>query len=186
MSPPPAAWLSFIARFPILHRCRLRWGELDAYQHLNNTAYFKLFEDARLAHFRAIVAALPPPLAPFGAGFLAGRGLGPILASTSCTFKAPLAFPDALVCGSSITAFAPDRFEMVYAIFSHARGVVAAEGAGNVRLFDYVAGRAARTAPPELFAAIAAVEARAAARGEGGAAALWEGEAALAALSEAQ
>ncbi len=31
------------------HRCQLRWGDFDAYRHLNNVRYLELFQEARIA-----------------------------------------------------------------------------------------------------------------------------------------
>ena len=178
------AWRALCRAHPVILPCALRWGEMDAFQHLNNAAYFRLFEDARIAHFRALAKALPPPPSSepgFGADFLAGRGpAAPILASTSCRFKFPLAFPDALFLGSSILPLPTeanntlDRFAMKYAVFSVARGAVAAEGTADVRLYAYEEGRRAELAQNHpLFAAVRAVEGVATCRGEAEEARLW-------------
>lgn len=64
----------------------LRWGDLDAMNHLNNTLYFRLMEEARIQWFNRL-------------GFVAGpEGEGPILAHVACDFLKPLTYPaDALV-----------------------------------------------------------------------------------------
>ena len=64
----------------------LRWGDLDAMNHLNNTLYFRLMEEARISWFREndLITRLD--------------GEGPILAFASCDFKKPMNYPcDALV-----------------------------------------------------------------------------------------
>jgi acyl-CoA thioester hydrolase len=38
-----------VARF--LHEVRMRWSDMDAYRHINNTAYLAYLEDARVAMF---------------------------------------------------------------------------------------------------------------------------------------
>ena len=67
----------------------LVWGDMDAFQHLNNVAYFRLFESVRIAYFNEL-------------GILETMGLknlGPILHSTDCRYRIPLTYPDALLLG---------------------------------------------------------------------------------------
>jgi acyl-CoA thioester hydrolase len=169
-----SAFRAFAARFPVLTAQPLIWGAMDAYQHLNNVAYIRLFESSRLEHFRAVMRRIPHDAATAAAafdcqGWLAGRhAAGPILASTSCRYRVPLTFPDALVVGSAVTDVDTERlrFTLQHAVFSHRLGVVAAEGTGVVVLYDYLALRKASAFPPQLRQAIAAVEGATAARTE--------------------
>ena len=64
----------------------LRWGDQDAMNHLNNTLYFRLMEEARICWFH-------------DNDILASAGSdGPILAHASCDFLKPMTYPcDALV-----------------------------------------------------------------------------------------
>lgn len=58
----------------------IRWGDLDARQHLNNTLYFRLMEEGRIQAFHRIGA----------------EGSGPegiILASIGCDFLRSLTYP---------------------------------------------------------------------------------------------
>jgi acyl-CoA thioester hydrolase len=58
----------------------LRWGDSDALNHLNNTLYFRLMEEARM-------------LLLYGAGLRLPADAGPILAHASCDFLRPLTYP---------------------------------------------------------------------------------------------
>jgi len=58
----------------------LRWGDSDALNHLNNTLYFRLMEEARMQIL-------------YGAGFELPSDMGPILAHASCDFLRPLTYP---------------------------------------------------------------------------------------------
>jgi len=59
----------------------LRWGDSDSLNHLNNTIYFRLMEEARMRIL-------------YGAGMqLPGPGAGAILAHASCDFLRPLTYP---------------------------------------------------------------------------------------------
>ncbi len=115
--------------FPIHVRTPIAWGQLDAFQHVNNTVYFRWFEDARIACFARI-------------GFtqaMKEQGIGPILAHTSAVFRKPLGFPDTITSCARIVDLGEDRFTMEYAVFSDAVGI-AAHGEGRIICFDYAAG----------------------------------------------
>lgn len=160
------AFSAFARRYPVLLGVPLTWGHMDAYRHLNNVAFIRLLESSRMHHFQALMRGVAADAALDRAAWLGGTSsAGPILASISCRFRAPLTFPDALCIGSSVTALGELRFSMAHAVYSHRLGAVAAEGAGEVVLYDYQALRKAREFPPALREAIGAVEATAASRG---------------------
>jgi acyl-CoA thioester hydrolase len=107
------------------------WGDLDAFGHVNNTRYFRWFEDGRIAFFDAV-----------GIGEIKDRsGIGPILASTNCRFRIPLTYPDRVHVGASVSSYEPERFTMDYVVVSEQHGKVAAEGQGQLVAFDYRAGQ---------------------------------------------
>jgi acyl-CoA thioester hydrolase len=59
----------------------IRWGDMDAMGHVNNTVYFRYLEVARIEWFRAIGA--PPDPA----------GQGPVIVNAFCTFIRQLEYP---------------------------------------------------------------------------------------------
>ena len=124
-----------LAGFPIIVEIPLRWGDMDAFGHVNNTVFFRFFESARIEYLRAI---------EFVGG---GDAVGPILASTHCRFRRPLVFPDTVRVGARTTALDEDRFTMAYRVVSEALGEVAAEGGGVVVSYDYGAARKAPLPP---------------------------------------
>ena len=84
----------------------LAWSELDQLGHANNARYFTWFEEARMAHFKAV--EIPTN---------GDAGWGPILASTRCDFLAPVAWPAQLRIGSRVTRTGRSSFTMEYAAF---------------------------------------------------------------------
>jgi acyl-CoA thioester hydrolase len=64
-----------------VERMRLRWGEMDALRHLNNVAYFRYFEQARISWFDSLGIDYAPD------------GEGPILGSITCRFLKPALYP---------------------------------------------------------------------------------------------
>lgn len=103
------------------------WGEMDAFQHVNNTVYFRYFESARIVYFDQVGVNAS----------MAQNRIGPILASTQCRFKAPLTYPDNVSVATRVCDMSEDRFTMKYFVKSHASGRVAAEGEGLIVFYDY-------------------------------------------------
>jgi acyl-CoA thioester hydrolase len=134
--------------YPVAIDISVAWGEMDAFGHVNNVAYFRYFESARIAYFERADALADMERA----------GCGPILAETRCRYRLPLSYPDRLTAGARISAVAEDRFTMQYAVASAKAGRIAAEGEAVVVWYDYRA-RSKTALPPALRARIEALEA---------------------------
>ncbi len=120
----------FLSDYPVTVEVSVRWGDMDAFQHVNNTLYFRYFESARIAYFDALGVT----------EFLDGASVGPILASTSCRFRFPVTYPDTLVIGARVSQMGADRFVMDYRTISQRHNKLAAEGDGVLVTYDYGAG----------------------------------------------
>ncbi len=105
------------------------WGEMDAFQHVNNVVYFKYFESARIAYFDRVGINQE----------MKCSGIGPILSSTQCRYKAPLTYPDNISLATRVSEISEDRFTMKYYVMSHNTGRLAAEGEGVIVFYDYKA-----------------------------------------------
>lgn len=106
---------------------QVQWGEMDAFQHVNNIYYFRYFEIARIKYFDMVGLH----------DYMKETGIGPILASTSCRYRLPVTYPDTISVGARISEIAEDRVTMQYRVVSHRHGKVAAEGDGVVVIYDY-------------------------------------------------
>lgn len=137
------------AAFPAIAEIPVRWGDMDAFQHVNNTVYIRYFEIARIVYFDSSNLR----------SFMTGAGIGPILAEVSCRFRYPVTYPDTVLSATRVVKLETDRFTMEHLVVSRAAGRVAAQGAGTVVTFDYEAGRKAPI-PPLLRDEILACEAR--------------------------
>ncbi len=116
-----------IGDYPVAIEIPIAWGEMDAFQHVNNVVYFRFFESSRIAYFEKI-------------NFLEvmnKSGIGPILASTQCNYKIPLTYPDHITAAAQVDTIGEDRFVMKYAVISHKHKKFAAIGAGTLVTFDY-------------------------------------------------
>lgn len=136
----------YLSDYPVAVEFPMHWGEMDAFQHLNNVVYFRYFETVRIEYFRRM-----------GLEVDSQTSVGPILGSTSCRFKVPLAYPDDLAAGARVSEVGEDRFTMEYAVASSARGCIAAVGTGVVVSYDYTAARKAGL-PAAWRAAIEAIQ----------------------------
>jgi acyl-CoA thioester hydrolase len=132
---------------PVVIETPVAWGQMDAFRHLNNTAYFRFFESARIAYFERLDLL----------SYMEATGVGPILASTNCRFRIPLTYPDTVSIGARVSEMETDRFTMEYYVVSHSHQKVAAEGTGLIVCFNYKKNK--KTAVPvELKQRIEALE----------------------------
>jgi acyl-CoA thioester hydrolase len=117
--------------YPVLLEFPVAWGDLDAFGHVNNTQYFRWFESARMAYFtRMGISAQRPEEA------------GPILATTTCDFLAPVEYPASIVVGALVTRVGNTSFTMEHEVTND--GAVVARGSTVVVWFDYQRGEKAR------------------------------------------
>ncbi|MFW9847452.1 MAG: acyl-CoA thioesterase [Candidatus Thorarchaeota archaeon] len=106
------------------------WGDMDSFQHVNNTKFFRYFETARIRYFEEI-------------GFIETmeeNSIGPILASASAKFIKPLFYPDTVTVGTRVTSIEPSQFIMEYIIESKSKGI-AALGESKMVVYDYKASK---------------------------------------------
>jgi acyl-CoA thioester hydrolase len=85
-----------------VERIPIRWGDMDAMGHVNNTVYFRYMEQARISWFDALVPAAE-----------AWKDTGIVIANASCNFKRALNYPGTVEVelsveppgGSSVSTF---------------------------------------------------------------------------------
>jgi acyl-CoA thioester hydrolase len=68
--------LAHVERIPI------RWGDMDAMGHVNNTVYFRFMEQARISWFRALVPERD-----------AWKTVGVVIANASCNYRRAMTYP---------------------------------------------------------------------------------------------
>lgn len=109
----------------------VRWGDMDALGHVNNTVYFVYFESARIAYFDRVGAF----------SRYDGEGLGPILANAHCDFLLPVEYPATLICGARVSRVGRTSFTMDYLLRDKESGAVVARGSCVNVMYDYRAQR---------------------------------------------
>ncbi len=116
-----------ISEYPVTIELPIAWGDMDAFQHVNNVVYFKYFECARISYFEKLNFL----------EFMDKTGIGPILASTQCRYKIPLTYPDTVTVGTKVETIEEERFIMKYVVVSHKHKKIATLGEGVIVTFDY-------------------------------------------------
>jgi len=74
--------MSEARRLAHVERIPIRWGDMDAMGHVNNTVYFRFMEQARISWFGRL---LP--------GDEAWHSTGIVIANASCSYKRAITYP---------------------------------------------------------------------------------------------
>jgi acyl-CoA thioester hydrolase len=112
-------------------RMPIRWGDMDAMGHVNNTVYFRYFETARIAWFDQIACAPDP------------AGTGPVIVNAHCSFLKQLTYPGEIEVSTVVGAPGRSSFEMTHAIRivnpDGSAGALHAEGGAKVVWVNFAA-----------------------------------------------
>ena len=140
---------ALLAEYPVVIEWPVQWGDMDAYQHVNNTVFFRWFETARIAYTERL-----------GLKAMKIRDqIGPILAAIACDYRRPLTFPDTVVIGSRVSRIGRSSFAMDHALVSTAQRALAAECRSTIVVFNYAEG-APVPVPDPIRRAIGELEGR--------------------------
>jgi acyl-CoA thioester hydrolase len=98
----------------------IRWGDMDAMRHVNNTVYFRYMEQARISWIDGMREGL------------AAEGAGTVIVSTSCTYRKALTYPGTVeirlfigrIGGSSITTHYELRVQGEEPLYASGEAVV--------------------------------------------------------------
>ncbi|MBN9418372.1 MAG: acyl-CoA thioesterase [Candidatus Eremiobacteraeota bacterium] len=140
--------MEFETQYPIRVEQEVSWGEQDKLGHVNNTVYFRYFENSRIAQFEKLGLKFPEP---------GGHGFGPILATATCEFLKPIHFPDRIRTETGICKLGRSSFLQLYRIYSYGQQDYVATGTSVSVYYDYAAGKSAPI-PDELRQAILELE----------------------------
>jgi acyl-CoA thioester hydrolase len=110
----------------------IRWGDMDAMGHVNNTVYFRYLEIARLEWLYAIGGPAHP-----------SHGTGPVIVNAFCNFVRQLEFPGDVLARHYIANPGHTSFD-TYVVIERTDqpGVVYAEGGAKTVWTDYAAQKA--------------------------------------------
>ena len=110
-----------LSHYPIIHHQPIHWGEMDAFNHLNNVVYYRYAESARIGYLQAL-------------GMFDGS-MVTVLAQSSCQYLRPVTYPDTLLLGVRCQRLGNTSIVIEYRYYSTAQAaIVATADAVIVRL----------------------------------------------------
>ncbi|MGD9952530.1 MAG: acyl-CoA thioesterase [Burkholderiales bacterium] len=125
-------------RLAHIERIPIRWGDMDAMGHVNNTVYFRFMEQARISWFDRLVPETE-----------AWQATGIVIANASCNYKRAMTYPGTvevrLYVGPPGGASVPTFYELRVEGDSEPY----ADGAAVVVFIDMKSQRSKRI-PPEI------------------------------------
>ena len=117
----------------------IRWGDMDAQGHVNNTIYFRYMEQARIEWLERVAELIGPV-----------SGLGSVIVNASCTFIEPLAHPGTVEVRMFVGPPGRSSVDTQYEVWVGARKC--AEGAAKLVWIDHATQRS--TPLPEALRAL--------------------------------
>lgn len=120
----------------------LRWGDMDAYGHANNTAYFRFFEEARIVWLASLQLGGPD------------EPTGPVIIKTSATFLKELNHPATVEVKTYADKAGNTSLDTYHLLTDADTGAVYAEGYAKIVWFDRATRSSARL--PDTLRALAA------------------------------
>ena len=119
----------------------VRWGDMDAMGHVNNTLYFRYLEIARIEWFESIGAGVNP------------QGEGPLIVNAFCNFHKQLEYPADIVVKMYVSDPGRSSFESWATIERADRpGVTYARGGATTVWVDFPKQKS--VAMPDWFRAL--------------------------------
>ncbi len=104
----------------------IRWGDMDAMGHVNNTVYFRYMETARLEWLFKVAGSFGPD------------GVGPVVVNAFCNFIKQLAYPGDVLAKHYIAEPGRTSFQTYLTLErSDAPGVIYASGGAKTVWIDY-------------------------------------------------
>ena len=108
-------------------RMPIRWGDMDAMGHVNNTVYFRYLEQARMSWFEEI-ECVPDTV----------NGHGPVIINAHCIFLRQLKYPGEIEVRTFAAPPGRSSIETMHEIRRvDTPDVLAAEGGAKVVWIDY-------------------------------------------------
>jgi len=115
-----------------IHSCQIavRWGDMDAYGHVNNALYMRYLEEARVQFLAEIGATMD------------GSGIDPVVINVGCTFLRPITYPATIIVNSYIGEIGRSSFMVHYELATaDSPETICSEGYSKVVWMDHHSGR---------------------------------------------
>ena len=109
---PTDSYPADLAHYPVMHTQPIHWGEMDAFNHLNNVVFYRYAESARIAYLQTL-------------GMFDGN-MVTVLAQSSCQYLRPVFYPDTLLLGVRCQRLGTTSIVMEYSYYSCAQQTIVA------------------------------------------------------------
>ena len=120
----------------------IRWGDMDAYGHVNNTIYFRYMEQARVEYLESLGYSIRP------------QGTAPVIINTACTFLQALTYPGRVEVQMYLGAPGRSSIPSYYEIRVEGDSALYASGDAKIVWTDMATGKSVPI-PDELRAQLA-------------------------------
>lgn len=110
----------------------VRWGDMDAFAHVNNAAYFTYCESARIHYFQEIALDEHKEDAKHG----------PAVVTATCNFRRQVHHPATLDVGVRASEIGRKSFTLEYVLIRREDDEIVADGSSVVVWVDYAEGKA--------------------------------------------
>lgn len=135
-----------IENFVHHHHEPIRWGDMDAFQHVNNVQFFRYLESARVEYAMAVIR-----------GEVKSEGENIILADIRCAFRRQLRWPGEIDVHTRTSRVGRTSFGLEQVVCNSASGEVVATADTVLVWFDFAAQKPAPV-PDSLRTRIAGYE----------------------------
>jgi len=110
-------------------RISMRWGDQDLYGHVNNCAYFRFMEQARVELLEGLGFEVRP------------EGQGAVIVNAACTFLAQMNYPGTVEVRSFVGAAGRSSFMTYVEMRLEGDPTLYAEGTAKVVWIDFSTGK---------------------------------------------
>lgn len=111
-----------LKNFAVIHEQMVAWGDMDAFQHVNNVVYHEYSQSARIHYLQQLS--------------MFDKNAFTVLASGSCQYLRPVAFPDTLWIGVRIKKIGKTSVVHEYVYYSVQQKAIVATAETVLVLFE--------------------------------------------------
>jgi len=145
MNSKPGSEPSALEQFPYHHAITTRWRDNDVYGHVNNVVYYSWFDTAVNGYL----------LEKGVLDFINGGTVG-LVVETQCNYFAPVAFPDSIKAGVTVTRIGNSSVRYEVGIFRNEETTASAQG-HFIHVYVDAVTRRPVTLPDDLRAVLEAI-----------------------------
>ncbi|MEP7085269.1 MAG: thioesterase family protein [Betaproteobacteria bacterium] len=117
-------------KLALLENIPIRWGDMDAMGHVNNTIYFRYMEQIRVSWYEQMFGELS-----------SAQSEGMVIVNASCNFLKPLTYPGTVEVRMLLGAASRSSVESYYEL--RMNDALYADGAAKIVWFDVQRGKSA-------------------------------------------